>query len=134
MLAEVFTRPLIMEYLAKVGFSRWYTYFTWRNTARGIEEYLTQLTGTPVADYFRPNFSPNTPDTPHADLQLGGRPTFVARLALAATLAANYGIYGRSSSCSNTNPATPARRDTSSPTRTKSVTETSTAPTASPIW
>ncbi|HLM95957.1 MAG TPA: alpha-1,4-glucan--maltose-1-phosphate maltosyltransferase, partial [Acidimicrobiales bacterium] len=94
MLAEAFTRPRVMEHLAKVGFSQSYTYFTWRNTARELEEYLTELTRTPVADFLRPNFWPNTPDILHEELQRGGRPTFQARLVLAATLAASYGIYG----------------------------------------
>jgi len=94
MLAEAFTRPRVMEHLAKVGFSQSYTYFTWRNTARELEDYLTELTRTPMADFFRPNFWPNTPDILHEDLQRGGRPTFIARLVLAATLAASYGIYG----------------------------------------
>jgi starch synthase (maltosyl-transferring) len=94
MLAEAFTRPRIMEHLAKVGFSQSYTYFTWRNSARELEEYLTELTRTPVADYFRPNFWPNTPDILHEFLQSGGRPAFMARLILAATLGASYGIYG----------------------------------------
>jgi len=94
MLAEAFTRPRIMEHLAKVGFTQSYTYFTWRTTARELEEYLTELTRSPTADYFRPNFWPNTPDILHASLQNGGRPAFIARFVLAATLAASYGIYG----------------------------------------
>jgi len=94
MLSEAFTRPRIMEHLAKVGFSQSYTYFTWRNTARELEEYLTELIRTPLADYLRPNLWPNTPDILHEVLQHGGRPAFVARLVLAATLAASYGIYG----------------------------------------
>jgi starch synthase (maltosyl-transferring) len=94
MLAEAFTRPRVMEHLAKVGFSQSYTYFTWRNTAWELEEYLTELTRSPVADYFRPNLWPNTPDILHEVLQHGGRAAFVARLVLAATLGASYGIYG----------------------------------------
>ena len=94
MLSEAFTRPRVMEHLAKVGFSQSYTYFTWRNTAWELEDYLTELTRTPVADYFRPNLWPNTPDILHEELQRGGRPAFMARLVLAATLAASYGIYG----------------------------------------
>jgi len=94
MLAEAFTRPRVMEHLAKVGFSQSYTYFTWRNSPRELEEYLTELTRTPVADYFRPNLWPNTPDILHESLQSGGRPAFEARLVLAATLGASYGVYG----------------------------------------
>ena len=93
-LAEAFTRPRVMEHLAKIGFSQSYTYFTWRNTKWELESYLTELTGTDLADYFRPNFWPNTPDILHETLQYGGRGAFLARLVLAATLSASYGIYG----------------------------------------
>ena len=93
-LAEAFTRPTVMNRLAKVGFSQSYTYFAWRNTKWELESYLHELTRTPTADYFRPNFWPNTPDILPAPLQTGLTPAFLARLVLAATLAANYGIYG----------------------------------------
>jgi len=93
-LAEAFTRPNIMYRLAKLGFTQSYTYFTWRNTKEELEEYLTELTQTEVREFFRPNFWPNTPDILHEYLQLGGRPAFMARLVLAATLGSNYGIYG----------------------------------------
>ena len=83
-----------MQQLAKVGFTQSYTYFTWRNTKWEIETYLNELTKTDVADYFRPNFWPNTPDILHEELQTGGRAAFLSRLVLAATLSANYGIYG----------------------------------------
>jgi starch synthase (maltosyl-transferring) len=93
-LAEAFTRPKPMYRLAKLGFSQSYTYFTWRNSAREIREYVTELTTTDVREFFRPNFWPNTPDILHADLQEGGRAAFQARFVLAATLSSNYGIYG----------------------------------------
>jgi starch synthase (maltosyl-transferring) len=93
-LAEAFTRPRMMEHLAKIGFSQSYTYFTWRNSAAEMKQYLTELTSRPLADYFRPNFWPNTPDILHEDLQTGGRAGFVARLVMAATLGSSYGIYG----------------------------------------
>ncbi|MFO8064672.1 MAG: alpha-1,4-glucan--maltose-1-phosphate maltosyltransferase [Spirochaetia bacterium] len=93
-LAEAFTRPRRMYGLAKLGFTQSYTYFTWRNTPAELREYLTELTTTEVAEYFRPNFWPNTPDILHEDLQLGGRAAFMARYALAATLSSNHGIYG----------------------------------------
>jgi starch synthase (maltosyl-transferring) len=93
-LAEAFTRPKIMYRLAKVGFSGSYTYFTWRNGKNEITEYINELTRTEVSEYFRPNFWPNTPDILHEFLQKGGRPAFVLRLVLAATLSPNYGIYG----------------------------------------
>ena len=92
-LAEAFTRPKVMKHLAKVGFSQSYSYFTWRNTARELTAYFTELTGTDVVEYLRPNLFANTPDILHEYLQHGGRPAFVARFVLAATLGATYGIY-----------------------------------------
>ncbi len=93
-LAEAFTRPKIMYRLAKLGFTQSYTYFTWRNTKQELTEYLNELTKEGVKDFFRPNFWPNTPDILHEYLQTGGRPAFMARLVLAATLSTSYGIYG----------------------------------------
>jgi starch synthase (maltosyl-transferring) len=93
-LSEAFTRPNVMYRLAKLGFTQSYTYFTWRNTKRELMEYFTELTQTEVREYFRPNLWPNTPDILHEYLQKGGRPAFMARLVLAATLGSNYGIYG----------------------------------------
>jgi starch synthase (maltosyl-transferring) len=92
-LSEAFTRPKVMRYLAKSGFSQSYTYFTWRNTAQELTQYFTELTQTDVREYMRPNLFANTPDILHAYLQRGGRPAFEARLVLAATLGASYGIY-----------------------------------------
>jgi starch synthase (maltosyl-transferring) len=92
-LSEAFTRPKVMRYLAKIGFTQSYTYFTWRNTKDELTEYFTELTTTESREYLRPNLFANTPDILHAYLQHGGRPAFVARLILAATLGANYGIY-----------------------------------------
>ncbi|HWO40540.1 MAG TPA: alpha-1,4-glucan--maltose-1-phosphate maltosyltransferase [Candidatus Eisenbacteria bacterium] len=93
-LAEAFTRPKVMYRLAKLGFTQSYTYFAWRNTKAELTEYFTELTQTEVRDYFRPNLWPNTPDILTEALQLGGRPAFISRLILAATLGASYGIYG----------------------------------------
>jgi len=93
-LSEAFTRPRVMEQLAKIGFTQSYTYFTWRNAKWELESYFKELTGSPLADYFRPNLWPNTPDILSDDLQRGGRAAFLARLVLAATLGASYGIYG----------------------------------------
>ena len=93
-LAEAFTRPKVMYRLAKLGFSQSYTYFTWRNTKSELTQYFTDLTQTEVSDFFRPNLWPNTPDILTEYLQFGGRPAFMTRLVLAATLGANYGIYG----------------------------------------
>ena len=93
-LSEAFTRPKVMYRLAKLGFDQSYTYFTWRNAKWEIEEYFTELTRTEAVEFFRPNLWPNTPDILSEFLQYGGRPAFMARLVLAATLGANYGIYG----------------------------------------
>src|SRR5581483_8782964 len=93
-LAEAFTRPKVMYRLAKLGFSQSYTYFPWRTGKDEITAYLTETSKPPVSDFFRPNQWPNTPDILTEFLQMGGRPAFVMRLLLAATLGANYGIYG----------------------------------------
>lgn len=93
-LAEAFTRPRIMHRLAKLGFTQSYTYFTWRNTQKELTEYFTELARHHSREYFRPNLWPNTPDILPEFLQYGGRPGFLLRVALAATLGANYGIYG----------------------------------------
>jgi starch synthase (maltosyl-transferring) len=93
-LAEAFTRPNVMYGLAKLGFTQSYTYFAWRNTKWELVQYFTELTQTAVRDFFRPNLWPNTPDILTEYLQFGGRPAFMARLVLAATLGASYGIYG----------------------------------------
>jgi starch synthase (maltosyl-transferring) len=100
-LAEAFTRPKMMKVLAKAGFTQSYTYFTWRNTKYELTQYLTELTQSPMHDYFRPNFFTNTPDILHAVLQSGGRPAFKMRLVLAATLAPSYGIYSGYELCEN---------------------------------
>ncbi|MGB2713390.1 MAG: alpha-1,4-glucan--maltose-1-phosphate maltosyltransferase [Vicinamibacterales bacterium] len=92
-LSEAFTRPKVMRYLAKCGFSQSYTYFTWRNTSEELTEYFTELTQTDVREYMRPNLFANTPDILHEYLQTGGRAAFQVRLVLAATLGASYGIY-----------------------------------------
>jgi starch synthase (maltosyl-transferring) len=93
-LAEAFTRPKVMYRLAKLGFSQSYTYFTWRNTKDELTDYFLELNRPPLSEFFRPNAWPNTPDILHEYLQHGGRPAFIARFVLAATLAASYGIYG----------------------------------------
>ncbi len=100
-LSESFTRPKRMKGLAKLGFTQSYTYFTWKNTAWEIKQYLTELTQTDMAEYYRPNFWPNTPDILHEFLQTGGRPAFRIKLLLAATLSPNYGIYSGYELCEN---------------------------------
>ena len=92
-LSEAFTRPKMMYRLAKLGFSQSYTYFTWRNTKQELTEYLTELTTTDVKEYFRPHFFVNTPDINPYFLQSSGRPGFLIRAALAATLSPLWGMY-----------------------------------------
>lgn len=98
-LSEAFTRPKVMNALAKAGFNQSYTYFTWRNTRQELVEYLTELTQTDLKEYFRPNFFTNTPDILPEYLQFGGRAAFMVRLVLAATLSSNYGIYSSFELC-----------------------------------
>ena len=93
-LAEAFTRPKVMYRLAKLGFTQSYTYFAWKNTKAELIEYFTEISEPPVSEFFRPNLWLNTPDILNEYLQKGGRPGFIARLVLAATLGANYGVYG----------------------------------------
>ncbi len=92
-LSEAFTRPKMMYRLGKVGFNQSYTYFTWRNTAREMRLYLEELTASPVRDFFRPNFFVNTPDINPTFLHHSGRPGFLIRAALAATLSGLWGVY-----------------------------------------
>jgi starch synthase (maltosyl-transferring) len=110
-LSEAFTRPKIMQRLAKLGFTQSYTYFAWRNTKWELTEYLTELTQTEMREYFQPNFWPNTPDILTEYLQTGGRPAFIARLVLAATLAANYGIYGPAFELCENRPLAPGKEE-----------------------
>ena len=100
-LAEAFTRPTMMRVLAKAGFTQSYTYFTWRTGKQELQDYLTEITTPPMAEYFRGNLWPNTPDILHETLQRGGRPAFRLRLVLAATLSSLYGIYNGYELCEN---------------------------------
>jgi starch synthase (maltosyl-transferring) len=110
-LAEAFTRPRVMEQLAKLGFNQSYTYFAWRNSKEELTDYLRELTGTRMREYFRPNFWPNTPDILTEALQHGGLPAFKSRLVLAGTLAANYGIYGPAFELGVNLPASPGSEE-----------------------
>jgi starch synthase (maltosyl-transferring) len=91
-LAEAFTRPAVMQTLAKVGFQQSYTYFTWRNTKTELEEFLASL-ATQTADFLRPNLFVNTPDILTESLQFGGPAAFKIRAAIAATAAPTWGVY-----------------------------------------
>ena len=113
-LAEAFTRPHVMYSLGKCGFTQSYTYFAWRTTKAELQEYFEELTQPPVSDFFRPNLWPNTPDILHEQLQTGGKPIFMQRAILAATLGANYGIYGPAYELLEGRPAKPAAGKTAS--------------------
>ena len=92
-LSEAFTKPKMMQALAKVGFTQSYTYFTWRETAGELRDYVTELTQTQMREYYRGNFWPNTPDILPHHLQHAGPAMFKIRAALAATLSSSWGIY-----------------------------------------
>jgi len=108
-LAEAFTKPKMMKALAKAGFTQSYTYFTWRNSKEELTEYFTELTQTDMREYFRGNLWPNTPDILPVVLQTGGRPAFMIRAVLAATLSSLYGIYSGFELCENA--ALPGREE-----------------------
>jgi starch synthase (maltosyl-transferring) len=117
-LAEAFTRPHVMYSLAKAGFTQSYTYFTWRNTKADLTDYFTEICNPPVSNFFRPNVWPNTPDILHAQFQIESLPErralFQQRVILAATLSANYGIYGPAYELLEGRPANPSPGKTSS--------------------
>lgn len=108
-LSEAFTRPKMMKSLAKAGYTHSYSYFTWRNTKSELIEYFTELTQTEMAEYFRANLWPNTPDILPFFLQQGGRAAFLIRAVLAATLSPIYGIYSGFELCENA--ALPGREE-----------------------
>ena len=110
-LAEAFTRPRVMERLAKLGFSQSYTYFTWRDTKEELTQYLLELTTTEVKEYFRPNFWPNTPDILPGHLQTGGLPAFRSRLVMATTMTSNFGIYGPAFELGENTPVRPGSEE-----------------------
>jgi len=108
-LSEAFTKPKMMKALAKAGFTQSYTYFTWREKKAELTEYFTELTQTEMREYFRGNLFPNTPDILPLHLQEGGRPAFMIRSVLAATLSSVYGIYSGFELCENA--ALPGREE-----------------------
>jgi len=91
-LAEAFTQPAMMHTLGKVGFQQSYTYYTWRNSAHDLREYVTELAGDTAA-YMRPSFWPTTHDILTPYMQFGGPAAWKLRAVLAATLVPTYGIY-----------------------------------------
>src|SRR6478752_2218653 len=108
-LSEAFTKPKMMKVLAKAGFNQSYTYFTWRADKQELIDYFTELTQTDMREYFRGNLWPNTPDILPKHLQEGGRPAFMIRAVLAATLSSVYGIYSGFELCENA--ALPGREE-----------------------
>ncbi len=108
-LSEAFTKPKMMKVLAKAGFTQSYTYFTWRNYKQELIDYFTELTQTEMREYFRGNLFTNTPDILPVFLQEGGRPGFMVRAVLAATLSSVYGIYSGFELCENA--ALPGREE-----------------------
>ena len=99
-LSEAFTKPKMMRLLAKIGFTQSYTYFTWRESAWELREYFSELSQSEMREYFRPNAFTNTPDINPHHLD-HGRPAFVIRTVLAATLSSSYGIYSGWELCEN---------------------------------
>jgi starch synthase (maltosyl-transferring) len=110
-LSEAFTRPKVMYELAKLGFSQSYTYFAWRQQAWELKQYAAELFSPPVCDFFRPNFWPNTPDILTEQLQRGGAAMSAVRLVLAATMSANYGIFGPSFETAAVTPLVPGKEE-----------------------
>ena len=110
-LAEAFTRPKVMDRLAKLGFSQSYTYFAWRRTKQELQDYLTELTQSPAREFFRPNLWPNTPDILTEELRSGDPAVFAMRFILAATLGASYGIYGPAFELLEHEPAEPGSEE-----------------------
>ncbi len=110
-LAEAFTRPKALYGLAKRGFTQSYNYFPWRNTKWDLIEYLTEITQTQVREFYGPNLWPNTPDILPETLQFGGRPAFMARFILAATLGPSYGIYGPAFELCENKPLAPGKEE-----------------------
>ena len=110
-LAEAFTRPKVMYRLGKLGFTQSYTYFTWRNKPWSIKQYYSELFKTNVADFFRPNAWPNTPDILPEYLQTDVRAAHIVRAILAATLCANYGIYGPAFELMINKPVAPGKEE-----------------------
>jgi starch synthase (maltosyl-transferring) len=108
-LSEAFTAPKMMYRLAKGGFSQSYTYFTWRNTKQELTDYFVELTTTEVKDFFRPHLFVNTPDINPRFLQTSGRPGFLIRAALAATLSGLWGMYSGFELCESA--ALPGREE-----------------------
>lgn len=91
-LAEAFTRPPMLQTLAKIGYHQSYTYFTWKNSKSDVESYFSELSHE-TSYFLRPNLFVNTPDILHEYLQHGGVPAFKIRAVLAALCSPTWGVY-----------------------------------------
>lgn len=100
-LAEAFTKPRLLESLAKIGFNQSYGYFTWRESKQELQEYFEYLNQSPVKEYMISNIFPTTPDILPKHLQHASDEMFKIRLALAATLSPVYGMYSGVELCEN---------------------------------
>jgi glycosidase len=133
-LSEAFTRPRVMQRLAKVGFSQSYTYFTWRNTKAELESYFTELTRPPLCDYFRPNACPTRPISCRSSSSMADgrhrRRASCWRRRCVRPMAST----GRHSSCATCARANRAARSTSIPKSTSCGNGSSIAPTAWRRW
>ncbi len=93
-LAEAFAHPELMLELSRVGFTQSYTHFPWQYASWELRDYYTMMLEGEEIEHFRGAAWPNTPDILTDELQQGLRQVYLARLVLAATLNATYGIYG----------------------------------------
>nr|WP_222593194.1 alpha-1,4-glucan--maltose-1-phosphate maltosyltransferase [Cellulomonas composti] len=91
-LSEAFTRPAMMQTLAKVGFHQSYTYFTWRQTKEELGAYLAEVGGDQGA-WMRPSFWPTTHDILPPYLHGQGAAAWAVRAVLAALGAPTWGVY-----------------------------------------
>jgi starch synthase (maltosyl-transferring) len=91
-LSEAFTRPTMLQTLAKTGFHQSYTYFTWRTGRDELADYLDELSNR-TGHFLRPNLFVNTPDILHGSLQSAGPPMFAIRAIIAATASPSWGMY-----------------------------------------
>jgi starch synthase (maltosyl-transferring) len=90
-LAGALPRPKPARWLAKAGFTQSCVHLSWSQRASELRQGFAELAED--RDFLRPSLWPNPPDHPSLPVPAGGRPAFVRRLVLAATLGASYGLY-----------------------------------------
>ncbi len=94
-LSGAFTRAVIQEELAKVGFNQSFTYFIWRNSNKNdLQQYISELIKGDTSEFVHPNFFTNTPDILPSYLADKGENAFMLQYALASMLGSNCGVYG----------------------------------------